>query len=303
MPFVSTKQRKFMYAKHPGIARRWTAEAKEAGVSSVQKSLYLDARLAREIEVSKVRFRAPIRRVTDTRAKLGPNEFWHATNKEGAEGIKREGFRLANPRSTQHRGIDAMARGDESYSPRQKAAFRGDGKKTRTRTGRPIATGDMGPGVYMTKDPKLAHQYGEQLGSRNPRRSKMRRGTHSGEVLRVKVKEGPTHSYDLHHGFLGARAGAGQEVLNSPQATKRGINRVERTHHTDAGKIHEAVVANPKHVTVVDTPKRWAPGWTPGEYTAAAGGTALGGAGYADYRAGKKRKQRMGQPLSSTGKS
>lgn len=234
-------------------------------------------------------FRAPIRRVTDTRAKLGPNEFWHATNKESAQKIREQGFRLADPRATQHRGIDAMARGDESYSNKQKAAFRGDGKKTRTRTGRPIATGDMGPGVYMTKDPKLAHQYGEQLGSRNPKRSKMRRGTHSGEVLRVKVAEGPSHHYDLHHGLLNTRAGG--EVINSPQATKRGLNRVERTHHVGDKTIHEAVVPNPRNVTVVHSPKRWAPGWTPGEYTAAGGATVVGGAGYHDWRVSNKRKQ------------
>lgn len=28
MPFKSDKQRRFMYAKHPGIAKRWTAEHK-----------------------------------------------------------------------------------------------------------------------------------------------------------------------------------------------------------------------------------------------------------------------------------
>lgn len=26
MPFVSAKQRRFMYAKHPEIAKRWTAK-------------------------------------------------------------------------------------------------------------------------------------------------------------------------------------------------------------------------------------------------------------------------------------
>jgi hypothetical protein len=28
MPFVSPEQRRFMYAKHPAIAKRWSAEAK-----------------------------------------------------------------------------------------------------------------------------------------------------------------------------------------------------------------------------------------------------------------------------------
>jgi hypothetical protein len=37
MPFKSEKQRKFMYAKHPVIAARWTKEAKAAGKKSVQK--------------------------------------------------------------------------------------------------------------------------------------------------------------------------------------------------------------------------------------------------------------------------
>jgi len=38
MPFESDRQRRFMYAKHPKIARRWTREAKKKG-ESVTKSL------------------------------------------------------------------------------------------------------------------------------------------------------------------------------------------------------------------------------------------------------------------------
>ena len=33
MPFESDRQRRFMFARHPKIARRWVAEAKEEGVS------------------------------------------------------------------------------------------------------------------------------------------------------------------------------------------------------------------------------------------------------------------------------
>lgn len=36
MPFRSTKQRRFMHAKHPEIANRWEAEAKAAHRSAVQ---------------------------------------------------------------------------------------------------------------------------------------------------------------------------------------------------------------------------------------------------------------------------
>ena len=31
MPFKSDAQRKFMYAKHPGIAKRWSSESPEQG--------------------------------------------------------------------------------------------------------------------------------------------------------------------------------------------------------------------------------------------------------------------------------
>ena len=31
MPFRSQKQRRFMYARHPEIAKRWTKEAKAKG--------------------------------------------------------------------------------------------------------------------------------------------------------------------------------------------------------------------------------------------------------------------------------
>ncbi len=34
MPFKSSKQQRFMYAKHPEIAKRWTDEAKAKGVSA-----------------------------------------------------------------------------------------------------------------------------------------------------------------------------------------------------------------------------------------------------------------------------
>jgi hypothetical protein len=36
MPFRSKRQRAFMYAKHPAIAKRWTAEAKKAHKPNVQ---------------------------------------------------------------------------------------------------------------------------------------------------------------------------------------------------------------------------------------------------------------------------
>lgn len=37
MPFRSQRQRRFMYAKHPKIAKRWTAEAKRKHKPAVQK--------------------------------------------------------------------------------------------------------------------------------------------------------------------------------------------------------------------------------------------------------------------------
>jgi hypothetical protein len=37
MPFESDKQRRFMYAKHPKIAARWTREAKAAGKAVTKK--------------------------------------------------------------------------------------------------------------------------------------------------------------------------------------------------------------------------------------------------------------------------
>jgi hypothetical protein len=37
MPFESDRQRRFMYAKHPKIAARWTREAKAAKRSPVKK--------------------------------------------------------------------------------------------------------------------------------------------------------------------------------------------------------------------------------------------------------------------------
>jgi len=37
MPFASERQRRFMYAKHPKIAARWTREAKAAGKSATKK--------------------------------------------------------------------------------------------------------------------------------------------------------------------------------------------------------------------------------------------------------------------------
>jgi hypothetical protein len=36
MPFKSEKQRRYMYARHPEIAKRWTAEAKAKGKKAVQ---------------------------------------------------------------------------------------------------------------------------------------------------------------------------------------------------------------------------------------------------------------------------
>lgn len=37
MPFKSDKQRRFMYAKHPKIAARWTKEAKASGKAVTKK--------------------------------------------------------------------------------------------------------------------------------------------------------------------------------------------------------------------------------------------------------------------------
>jgi hypothetical protein len=36
MPFNSSKQRRFMHAKHPEIANRWEREAKASGTAAVQ---------------------------------------------------------------------------------------------------------------------------------------------------------------------------------------------------------------------------------------------------------------------------
>lgn len=36
MPYRSDKQRRYMHAKHPGIAARWDTEAKKQGKPSVQ---------------------------------------------------------------------------------------------------------------------------------------------------------------------------------------------------------------------------------------------------------------------------
>jgi hypothetical protein len=37
MPYKSEKQRKYMHAKHPEIAKRWDAEAKKKGKSKAKK--------------------------------------------------------------------------------------------------------------------------------------------------------------------------------------------------------------------------------------------------------------------------
>lgn len=37
MPFKSGKQRRFMFAKHPKIAKRWAKEAKQSGGSKKGK--------------------------------------------------------------------------------------------------------------------------------------------------------------------------------------------------------------------------------------------------------------------------
>ena len=37
MPFRSEKQRRFMWARHPTIAKRWSKEAKAKGQPQVQK--------------------------------------------------------------------------------------------------------------------------------------------------------------------------------------------------------------------------------------------------------------------------
>lgn len=38
MPYKSDKQRRYMHAKHPGIAKRWDAEAKGKGKAKKKKS-------------------------------------------------------------------------------------------------------------------------------------------------------------------------------------------------------------------------------------------------------------------------
>lgn len=43
MPFKSQKQRRFMHAKHPGIAQRWEHEAKKKKEDAVQKNDGLSA--------------------------------------------------------------------------------------------------------------------------------------------------------------------------------------------------------------------------------------------------------------------
>lgn len=39
MPFASQKQRRFMFLKHPQIARRWTKEAKDSKTPVVKRQV------------------------------------------------------------------------------------------------------------------------------------------------------------------------------------------------------------------------------------------------------------------------
>jgi len=39
MPFSSEKQKRFMFSKHPGIAKRWVSEAKVKGESVIDTAI------------------------------------------------------------------------------------------------------------------------------------------------------------------------------------------------------------------------------------------------------------------------
>jgi hypothetical protein len=220
-------------------------------------------------EVSKAVIRMPIRRVVDTRAPLGPNEFWHGTTKASAAKIRTEGFKLADPRSTTHRGADAVRAGQGTAKQRNTLQGRAmelqyDMPSPRTRAGRPRATGDLGAGVYATRDPRLAATFGHVLSDGDISSSFGRHhGSFNGEVMRVRVK---------------GKIGETEEVYNpkvGPKATKEGYAAV-RSPDSDMG-IDQVAIPNPRNVEVVPTKTRLAPGWTNAEYGGAATVTAIGG--------------------------
>jgi hypothetical protein len=286
MPLKSKAQLRWMAANKPEMLHEWAAHTKSVKKlpQRVQKGSSMS--LVEVAEVSK--WRAPIRRVTNTRMKLGPNEFWHGTTKESAEQIKHGGFQLANPKG-EHRGIDAALRGDRSMSRQQANAInpaadaipgKGD-KLTRTRRGRPRATGDLGPGVYGTKDAKLAWRYSNVLSNKDPHPKHGRRGVSGGEVVRMRYTGGkPLKAVEDI-----------QDPHGTPKAAKSGHGGVEH-HGMKLGPVkvlpHQVAIGNPRHVEYVHTPKKLAAGWTPGEYTAA--GAATVGTGYGGKKLHDRRR-------------
>ena len=250
MPYKSPEQAAYLHIHEPELAARWDRK-------------YYKGKRKR---VAKAVVRMPIRRIVDTRVPLGPNEFYHGTTKASAAKIRTEGFKLADPRATTFRGADAARAG--SGTKKQRRIFGGASMELRpvqTRAGRPKATGDLGPGVYGTKDPQIAATFGHILSGGSHDSSFGRHlGSYHGDLVRVRVKGqiGPTP----HH--ADPKAG--------PRATKQGLAALEHN-DVDAGGIHQVVIPNPRNAEVVPTTTRLAPGWTYGEYLAAGGVTGFGG--------------------------
>jgi hypothetical protein len=74
MPFESDKQRKFMFARHPGIARRWVDEAHEEGVSPTKhKKKRKKLRLRRRAKVEQMEKSMDL--VDIRKAAFGPAAF------------------------------------------------------------------------------------------------------------------------------------------------------------------------------------------------------------------------------------
>lgn len=263
----------------------------------MSEQAYLADRRARELEVTKavipasMRFtrahgltyapkalggrvmRAPIRRVDDIR-NLGPNEYLHGTSREGAAKIREQGFRLADPRGPR-RGGDALRADSAMFA----AANEGRTARTTTRAGRPRAAGDLGPGVYLTKHPRTAKGFAGYVDTRG-KLSHLLLPRGRGEVLRVKVDP----SVRNLESYSGSKT-------KTPQAARRGYGAVEEGQPHRA--MHQVAVGDPRKVTPVNGPKRWAAGWTPGEYAAATAG--VGGAGYGGHKLHERNQAKKGQ--------
>jgi len=256
MPFRSQAQAAWMFANKPEMAQEWASKTKSLKKLPIRKSDapvwdkpdptktedHLSKKKKASAKARAARAGRPYPNLVDNMAvskallnkekitsavkrrylhSLADNEFYHGTSKENYKSIKAMGnkFSFLNDKGR--------------YNP--SPHLRTNSVERTTKTGRPIVSGNEGPGVYLTRNRQKALDYA------SPHGEPMIGSKHRGVVLRITVPKDTKWSQE--HSHVASARKAGYQGIGNPKLNNDVKN--SKWDHSD-----DYVYSNPKAIKI-----------------------------------------------------